>query len=75
MAVSLAIEELSRREGIAADPIAVEDQLQLMRAQAEQAGQPFDEAQTKESIDATLKRDAVMNWLATQIHIEFKEEV
>jgi len=74
MAASLAIEELSRREGIVADAMAAEDQLQLMRAQAEQAGQPFDEAQTKESLDATLKRDAVMNWLATQLPIEYKEE-
>ena len=75
MAASLAIEELARREGIVADAVACEDQLQLMRAQAEQASQPFDEAQTKASLDATLKRDAVMNWLATQLRIEYKEEV
>jgi len=36
MVASLVIDDLSRKEGIVADETAVEDQVQLQRAQAEQ---------------------------------------
>jgi len=72
---SMAIDDLARREGLGADPTMVEDQLQLMKAQADQAGEgdQFDEQRTKASLEATLKRDAVMDWLASKIEIAFKD--
>jgi len=73
MIASLVVDDLARREGLSADEIAVEDQVQLSRAQAEQAGQEFDEARMKETIEATLKREAVMDWLASKLTIEYTE--
>lgn len=68
---SMVVEELSVKEGIKADPTAVEDQLQLMKVRAEQAKQEFVEADAKGSIEATLKREAVLDWVASKLKIEY----
>lgn len=74
MACSLIVDDLARREGLGADPTTVEDQVQLMRAQADQSGgKDFDETRARESIDATLKREVVMDWIASQLSISYKE--
>lgn len=71
---SLVVDELAKKEGLVADAATVEDQAQLMKAQAEQAGdKQFDEAMAKASVEATLKREAVMDWLAEKIDITYSE--
>ena len=70
---SLVLEQLGQKEGLVADPVDVEDQLNLARQRAEQNNEEFDEARMKGSIEATLSREAVLDFVASKCNIEYKE--
>ena len=70
---SLVLEELARKENFVPDAADVEDQLNLARQQAAQNNEDFQEAQVKESIEATLKREKVLDYVASKVDIDYVE--
>ena len=70
---SLVLEEIARKESITCSEVDVEDQLNLARQRADQQNEEFDEPRMKESIEATLKREAVLDFVANKLNIKFIE--
>ena len=74
--VSMAVDEIGRLEGIEVPDYQVEEQLQGIREEATKTGEEFDEAQIRPRVEATLQREAVMEFLAenAKLDIVFEEE-
>jgi len=75
--VSLAIEEIAKRENIEVPVYEVEEQLGALRKQAVEAGEEkFDEALLKSKVESTLQRSLVMDLLArhADLDVEYVDE-
>jgi trigger factor len=68
--VSMATDEVARLEGIEVPDYQVEEQIQGIKQEAAENKQDFDEAQMRSRIEATLIRDAVMDFLADNGNLE-----
>jgi trigger factor len=62
--VSMATDEVARLEGIEVPDYQVEEQMESIKQDAAENKEDFDEAQMRSRIEATLVRDAVMDFLA-----------
>jgi hypothetical protein len=74
--VSMAVDEIGRMENIELPDYQVDEQIQGIREQATKMGEDFDEAEIRPRIEATLMREAVMDFLAEQgeLDVQFDDE-
>ena len=76
--VSMATDEIARMEAVEVPDYQVEEQLEAIKKDAEQSGSAddFDETQIRGKVEATLQRNAVMDFLAdkSNLKVEFSEE-
>ena len=74
--VSMATDEIARIEGIEVPDYQVEEQLEAIRKDAAQEGEEIDEAMLRGKVEATLQRQAVMDFLAehADLDVQFREE-
>lgn len=74
--VSMAVDEIGRMEGIELPDYQVEEQMSGIREEATKAGEEFDEAAIRPRVEATLMREAVMEFLAenSELEIQFEED-
>lgn len=73
--VSMATDEIARLEGISVPDYQVEEQLQAIKKDAQEA-EDFDENLVRAKVQTTLERQAVMDWLAehSELEVEYKDE-
>eukprot|EP00611_Tribonema_gayanum_P020654 TRINITY_DN380_c0_g1_i1.p1 TRINITY_DN380_c0_g1~~TRINITY_DN380_c0_g1_i1.p1 ORF type:complete len:528 (-),score=233.62 TRINITY_DN380_c0_g1_i1:159-1544(-) len=69
--VSLALSDIAEKEGLQVNPLEVDDQMELLRAEAK--GEPFDEAAARERVEATLEKEMVLQWIAERSTINYTE--
>ena len=76
--VSMATDEIARMEAVEVPDYQVEEQLEAIKKDAEQSGSAdeFDEAAIRPKVEATLQRNAVMEFLAenSNLKAEFTDE-
>ena len=74
--VSMATDEIARMEGITVPDHQIEEQMEAIRKDAAENNEDFDEKMIRAKVDATLVRQAVMDWLAdnSNLEVEYKEE-
>lgn len=74
--VSMAVDEIGRMEGIEVPAYQVDEQMQGIREEATKSGEEFDEAEIRPRVEATLMREAVMDFLAekAELDVQFDEE-
>ncbi|KAL3926254.1 MAG: hypothetical protein SGBAC_013547 [Bacillariaceae sp.] len=74
--VSMATDEIGRMEEIEVPDYQVEEQLESIRQEAAESKEQFDETQIRSRVEATLQREAVMDFLAehSNLEVEFAEE-
>jgi trigger factor len=74
--VSMAVDEIGRMENISVPDYQVDEQIQGVREQATKMGEEFDEAEIRPRVEATLMREAVMDFLAekAELDIQFNDE-
>ena len=74
--VSMATDEIARMEGITVPDHQIEEQMEAIRKDAAENKEDFDEKMIRAKVDATLVRQAVMDWLAdnSNLEVEYKEE-
>lgn len=73
--VSMATDEIGRIQGIEVEDYMVEEQLETVKEEAAAANDEIDEPQLRARIEATLLRQAVMDFLAenADLEVEFIE--
>jgi trigger factor len=71
--VSMATDEIGRLEGITVPDYQVEEQMQSIQKDM-QKGEEYDENMIRARVQATLERQAVMNWLAEKADLEVIEK-
>ena len=73
--VSMATDEIARMESIEVPEYQVQEQLEQLKENMEK-GEEIDEAQMRDRIEATLQREAVMDFLAENgaLEVIYKEE-
>lgn len=74
--VSMATDEIARIEGIDVPDHQVEEQLEAIRKDAAQEDEEIDEGLIRGKVEATLQRNAVMDFLAEHANLEvnFKDD-
>lgn len=74
--VSMATDEIARIEGIEVPDYQVEEQMEAIRKDAAQEGDQIDEEMVRGKVEATLQRNAVMDFLAehADLDVNYKEE-
>lgn len=74
--VSMAVDEIGRMEGIEVPDYQVEEQMQGIREEASKSSEEYDEAEIRPRVEATLMREAVMEFLAekSELEVEFEED-
>ena len=74
--VSMATDEIARMEGITIPDYQVEEQMEAIRKDAAQEGDQIDENMIRGKVEATLQRQAVMDFLAdhADLDVQYKEE-
>jgi len=74
--ISIATDEIARLEGVAVPDYQIEEQMEAIRKDAAENKEEFDEAAIRPKVEATLIRNAVMDWLAdnSNLEVEYKEE-
>lgn len=74
--VSMAVDEIGRMEGIEVQDYQVDEQMQGIREEASKSGEEFDEAEIRPRVEATLMREAVMEFLAekAELDVTFEDE-
>lgn len=74
--VSMATDEIARIEGITIPDYQIEEQMEAIRKDAAQEGDQIDENMVRGKVEATLQRQAVMDFLAenADLEVEYKEE-
>lgn len=74
--VSMATDEIGRMEEIEVPDYQVEEQMESIRQEAADSKDEFDETQIRSRVEATLQREAVMDFLAENsiLEVEFEEE-
>jgi len=72
--VSMAVDEIGRMESINVPDYQVDEQMQGIREQATKMGEEFNEADIRPRVEATLMREAVMDFLADkgQLDVQFE---
>lgn len=70
--VSMATDEIARLEGIEVPDYQVEEQLEAIRKDAQKEGDEIDEQMVRGKVEATLQRQAVMDFLAEHADLEVK---
>lgn len=68
--VSMATDEIARIEGIDIPDYQVEEQMEAIRKDAAQEGEEIDEAAIRGKVEATLQRQAVMDFLAENADLD-----
>jgi len=73
--VSMATDEIARLEGIDVPDYQVEEQMESIKQEAAESKEEFDEAAIRSRVEATLMRQAVMDFLAenAELEVEFIE--
>ena len=73
--VSMATDEIARMEGIEVPDYQVEEQMESIKQEAAEAQEDFDEQAIRSRVEATLQRQAVMDFLAekAELEVEFVE--
>lgn len=74
--VSMATDEIARVEGIEVPDYQIEEQMEAIRKDAAQEGDEIDENMVRGKVEATLQRQAVMDFLAehADLDVNYKEE-
>lgn len=74
--VSMATDEIGRLEGIDVPDYQVEEQMEAVKQEAAESKEDFDEAQIRSRVEATLQRQAVMEFLAehADLEVQFVDE-
>lgn len=74
--VSMATDEIARLEGIEVPDYQVEEQMESIKQEAAEAQEDFDEAAIRTRVEATLTRQAVMDFLAenADLDVEFLDK-
>lgn len=70
--VSMATDEIARIEGIEVDDYQVEEQMEAIKKEAAESSEEVDEAQMRSRVEATLQRQAVMDFLAENADLDVK---
>lgn len=70
--VSMATDEIARIEGIEVDDYQVEEQMEAIKKEAAESSEEVDEAQVRSRVEATLQRQAVMDFLAENADLDVK---
>jgi hypothetical protein len=70
--VSMATDEIARLENIEVEDYQVEEQMESIKQDAENSKEDFDETQIRSRVEATLLRQAVMDFLAEKADLEVK---
>merc|ERR1712176_623727 len=70
--VSMATDEIARIENIDVDDYQVEEQMESIKKEAAESEEEFDEAQMRSRVEATLQRQAVMDFLAENAELDVK---
>lgn len=68
--VSMATDEIARLEGIEIPDNLVAEQMEAIKQDAAESKEDFDEGQIRSRVEATLQRQAVMDFLAEQADLE-----
>jgi trigger factor len=68
--VSMATDEIARLESIQVPDYQIEEQMEAIRKDAAQSSEEFDEKMIRAKVEATLTRQAVMDWLAERSNLE-----
>lgn len=74
--ISMATDVIAELEGISVPDHQIEEQMEAIRKDAAESNEEFDETMIRGKVEATLSRQAVMDWLAEQgdLEVEYKEE-
>jgi len=74
--VSMATDEIGRMENIEVPDFQVEEQMESIRQEAAESKEEMDETQIRARVEATLQREAVMDFLAenSNLEVEFTKE-
>jgi hypothetical protein len=74
--VSMATDEIARLESIEVPDHLVEEQMEAVRQEAAESKDTLDEGQIRTRVEATLQRQAVMDFLAehSQLEVQFLDE-
>ena len=74
--VSMATDEIARIEGIDVPDYQVQEQLEAIRKDAQKEGEDIDEAMVRGKVEATLQRQAVMDFIAdyAELDVQYEEE-
>jgi FKBP-type peptidyl-prolyl cis-trans isomerase (trigger factor) len=67
--LSMAYGTIAEKEGLQVDPLDVDDQMELIKAETK-ADPDFDEAGTRDRVEASLIRELVLNWIAENSTVE-----
>jgi len=70
--VSMATDEIARIENIEVDDIKVEEQMENIKKDAAESSEEMDEASMRARVEATLQRQAVMDFLAENADLDVK---
>ncbi|KAL3915771.1 MAG: hypothetical protein SGILL_005490 [Bacillariaceae sp.] len=68
--VSIATDEIGRLEGIEVPDYQVEEQMESIKQEAAEEKEEFDEAAIRSKVEATMQRQAVMDFLAENANLE-----
>jgi aldehyde:ferredoxin oxidoreductase len=68
--VSMATDEIARLEGIEVLDYQVEEQMETIKQEATESQEEFDEASIRSRVQATLQRQAVMDFLAENADLD-----
>jgi trigger factor len=73
--VSMAVDEIARLEGIDIPESQVEEQMESLKAEAQKAGEDFEEGQVRSRVELALQRESVMDFLAekSNLDVEFTD--
>jgi trigger factor len=74
--ISMATDAIADLEGITVPDYQIEEQMEAIRKDAAENKEDFDETMIRGKVEATLTRQAVMDWLAEHgdLQVEYKEE-
>ena len=74
--ISMATDAIADLESITVPDYQVEEQMEAIRKDAAENNEEFDETMIRGKVEATLSRQAVMDWLAEQgnLEVEYTEE-
>jgi len=74
--VSMATDAIADLEGITVPDYQIEEQMESIRKDAAENSEEFDETMIRRKVEATLSRQAVMDWLAEngELEVDYKDE-